>query len=207
MREPAPSTAARTPVGVDTTRPNVSRVYNYSLGGKDNYPVDREAWKQISEVAPHMMNLHRMNRAWVARAVRYAAQNIGIDQFLDLGAGLPDFRNTHDFAQEWDHRDVRVVYVDNDPVCVAHGRGLLERNDCVHYVPGDLTEPEQIWENSDARVYLELERPVFLLVSGVLHHLGDDQRPGEHHGPLRPPAACGLLRGAHPLHRPRSRRR
>lgn len=165
---------------VDTTRPNMARVYNYSLGGKDNYDVDRIAWERVTAVAPRMDNLHRMNRAWLARVVRYVAQYTDVVQFLDLGAGLPDFSNTHDFAQEADRcSEVRVVYVDSDPVCVAHGRAVLERNDCVHYVPGDLTDPDQIWGKSDARVYLDLDLPVCLLLTGVLHNLADDQRPGD----------------------------
>ncbi|WP_280402639.1 SAM-dependent methyltransferase [Nocardia carnea] len=182
--------AARAPEtnGLDTERPNLARVYQNSLGGKDNYPVDRKAWEQISTVTPHLGNLHRMNRSWAGRVVRSAAQNAGIDQFLDLGAGLPDYRNTHDFAQEMDST-VRVVYVDSDPLCVAHGRALLERNDCVHYVPGDLADPEQIWEKSEARVYLDLDRPLCLLLSGVVHHISDDRRPGNimaHYAQLLP---------------------
>ncbi|MEV0361342.1 SAM-dependent methyltransferase [Nocardia fusca] len=163
---------------LDTGRPNLARVHNYSLGGKDNYGADRAAWEQITEVAPQLGNLHRSNRFWSARAVRYVAQCTGVDQFLDLGAGLPDAMNTHDFAQEWGRHDVHVVYVDSDPVCVAHGHAILERNERVHYIAGDLTEPEQIWETSDARIYLDLHRPICLIMTGVLHHISDDDGPG-----------------------------
>jgi hypothetical protein len=116
---------------LDTGRPNLARVHDYSLGGKDNYGADRAAWEQITEVAPQLGHLHRSSRFWLARVVRYVAQCTGVDQFLDLGAGLPDAMNTHDFAQEWGRHDVHVVYVDS-------GRPIRQLAAAEHLMVGGL---------------------------------------------------------------------
>ena len=116
MPYPVPDTSVRTPVGVDTTRASIARVYDYSLGGKDNYEVDRYVFHTLREVAPRQAEVSRMNRRWLHRVLRYLATVAGIDQFLDLGAGLPTALNTHTVAQR-ENPDVRVVYVDTDPVC------------------------------------------------------------------------------------------
>ncbi|MFD4406987.1 SAM-dependent methyltransferase [Nocardia sp. NPDC058499] len=171
MTEVVRTTRLHFPVGLDTSRPSIARVYDYSIGGKDNYRIDAQAWRRITDVARGFGEVHKMNRAWLARVTRYLAQSVGLTQFLDLGAGIPAVMNTHQFAREWRCRDMRVVYVDHDPVCVAHGRALLEDNETVHYIPGDLADPDQILQSSAARVYLDLDLPVGLLLTGVLHHL------------------------------------
>ncbi|WP_280489945.1 SAM-dependent methyltransferase [Nocardia carnea] len=176
MPETAPRTSVRVPVGVDITRPSIARVYDYSLGGKDNYDVDRVAFEQILEYAPRQGDVSRMNRRWLHRVVRYLAGPAGIDQFLDIGAGLPTVGNTHQIAQQ-ENREAEVVYVDNDPVCCAHGRVLLEQNENTHYVQGDILQEGTLLENQLIAQYLDLDRPIAVLVCGVLHHLDDDLDP------------------------------
>jgi hypothetical protein len=166
----------RAPVGVDTTRASIARVYDYSLDGKDNYPVDRAALAAILEVAPGQREVSRLNRRWLHRVVRYLAGPAGIDQFLDVGAGLPTVCNTHQVAQQ-ENRDVQVVYVDNDPLCCAHGRALLEENANTHYLYGDLLEDGTLLENEGVSRYLDPGRPVGLIVCGVLHHVDDSLDP------------------------------
>ena len=176
MAEPAPQTGVRVPVGVDTTRPSIARVYDYSLGGKDNYDVDRAAFEQIQRIAPRQGDVSRMNRRWLHRVVRYMAGPAGIDQFLDIGAGLPTVGNTHQIAQQ-ENPEAKVVYVDNDPVCNAHGRVLLEQNENTHFVPADLLEDKTLLRNSDVTRYLDMDRPIGLILCGLLHHVDDELDP------------------------------
>ncbi|MGW5381396.1 SAM-dependent methyltransferase [Nocardia sp. NPDC003963] len=170
-----PLQAAR-PVGADTDRPSIPRAYDYSLGGKDNYAVDRSAFDRIRRIAPRQGDVHLMNRSWLARVVRSLAECAGVPQFLDLGAGLPTRDPLHIVAQECGRREVKFVYVDNDPLCVAHGRAMLERNENTHYLPGDLTDTAATLD--DAGRYLDLRQPIAVLLGAVLHHLGDDDAAG-----------------------------
>ncbi|WP_063058730.1 SAM-dependent methyltransferase [Nocardia sienata] len=163
------------PVGADTDRPSIPRVYDYSLGGKDNYEVDRSAFERIRRIAPRQGEVHIMNRRWLTRAVRSLAEGAGVRQFLDLGAGLPTRDPLHIVAQECGRGDAEFVYVDNDPLCVAHGRVMLERNANTHYLPGDLTDPAATMDKVGR--YLNLRQPVAVLLGAVLHHLGDDHDP------------------------------
>ncbi|MFI2228557.1 SAM-dependent methyltransferase [Nocardia testacea] len=174
--ESGPSTGVTAPVGVDTTRASVARVYDYSLGGKDNYDVDRVVFEQIVRIAPRQRDVSRMNRRWLHRVVRYLAGYAGVGQFVDIGAGLPTALNTHEVAQLENPR-ATVVYVDNDPLCAAHGRALLERNDRTHYVLADFLEAGTLLKNPDVLQYLELDRPIGVLVCGLLHHIGYRSRP------------------------------
>ncbi|MEV3965221.1 SAM-dependent methyltransferase [Nocardia sp. NPDC050193] len=174
---PAPCPRA-TPVGADTTRPSIARVCDYSLGGKDNYAVDRAAFEAVLKVAPAQREVSLANRRWLHRVVRYLAGHAGIDQFLDIGAGLPTVGNTHEVAQQM-NPDAVVVYVDNDPLCNAHGRALLESNEFTHFVAGDMLETGTLLENRDVRLYLELDRPIGLLMCGLLHHFDDDLEPAK----------------------------
>lgn len=173
---PSPTTCVSDPAGYDTTRASIARVYDRSLGGKDNYEVDRLAYEEILRVAPRQGEVSRMNRCWLQRVVRYLAGPAGIDQFLDIGAGLPTVVNTHEVAQQT-NPEATVVYVDNDPVCSAHGRALLERNERTHFVSGDILQRETLLENKDVLRYLELDRPLGLVVCGLLHHLDDGLDP------------------------------
>ena len=113
---------------VDTTRPSIARVYDAFLGGKDNYEVDREVYRQVVQIAPEARTTGLQCRAWLIRVVRFLAGNAEIDQFLDCGSGLPTAENTHEAAQRI-NPEARVVYIDNDPMVAAHGRALLEEND------------------------------------------------------------------------------
>ncbi|WP_280498904.1 SAM-dependent methyltransferase [Nocardia cyriacigeorgica] len=176
MSQPAPTTGVRVPVGVDTTRASIARVYDVSLGGKDNYDVDRAAFDMILQAAPRQRDVSKMNRRWLHRVTRYLAGTAGIDQFLDIGAGLPTVGNTHEIAQS-QNPEATVVYVDNDPVCNAHGRVLLETNEYTHFVPADLTQPHQLLHESEVRQHLDMTRPLGLILCGILHHVDDDLVP------------------------------
>jgi hypothetical protein len=173
---PAPQSAVRVPVGVDPTRASIARVYDATLGGKDNYEIDREVVRKIAEVAPRQSDVARMNRRWLIRVVRYLAGEVGIDQFLDVGAGLPTVENTHEVAQQR-NPEARVVYVDNDPVCNVYGRALLEENPNTHFVSADLTEPNTLLTHPDVVRHLDLERPLALILCGILHHVDDALDP------------------------------
>lgn len=176
MPKTAPRTGARAPVGADTTWPSVARVHDHSLGGKDNYAVDRAAFERVLEVAPGQRLVSLANRRWLHRVVRYLAGPAGIDQFLDIGAGLPAVGNVGEIAR-LENRKATVVYVDNDPLCVAHGRALLERGDHCHYVHGDLLEAGTLLENRRVGQYFDADRPIAVLAGAVLHHLHDDHTP------------------------------
>ncbi|MEU5846346.1 SAM-dependent methyltransferase [Saccharopolyspora shandongensis] len=164
------------PALLDTTKATIARVYDASLGGKDNYEVDRQVWRRIQEAAPHQGEVSKMNRHWLVRVVRYLADEVGIDQFLDLGSGLPTVQNTHQVAQH-NNREARVVYVDNDPVCSAHGRALLEENAYTHFVMADLTRPAELLGTPQIMRRLDLEQPLVLMQCGTLHHVSDDEDP------------------------------
>lgn len=173
-----PSAVGRSPAGVDTSRASIARVHDASLGGKDNFEVDRRALEAVLEVAPGMSEVSRRNRAWSRRVVRYLAGIVGVDQFLDAGAGLPATGNTHEIAQlvnPW----ARVMYLDNDPMCVAHGRVLLETNEDTLYLQGDLTDPGILAEDSAVWRYLDRGRPVAVILGSVLHHIENAANPAE----------------------------
>jgi hypothetical protein len=176
MSEPTPQTGVRVPVGVDITRASIARVYDATLGGKDNYDVDRYVVQKVAEVAPRQSDVARMNRRWLHRVARYLAGTVGIDQFLDVGAGLPTVGNTHEIVQQ-QNPEANVVYVDNDPVCNVHGRVLLETNNYTHFVPGDLTEPRTLLSHPDVTEHLDLTRPLALILCGILHHVDDALDP------------------------------
>ncbi|WP_017587649.1 SAM-dependent methyltransferase [Nocardiopsis ganjiahuensis] len=157
---------------IDTTVPHSARVWNYWLGGKDNYPVDQEAGEQFLQVFPGMAQGARASRAFLARTVRYLAGEAGIRQFLDVGTGLPTADNTHEVAQAV-APEARIVYVDNDPLVLAHARALLTSTDegSTDYVHADLREPEVILEA--VRKSLDFEKPVALMLMGILGHIPD----------------------------------
>lgn len=171
-----PQSAVRVPVGVDPTRASIARVYDATLGGKDNYEIDREVVQKVAEVAPRQSDVARMNRRWLIRVVRYLSGTAGIDQFLDVGAGLPTVENTHEIAQQ-NNPEAQVVYVDNDPVCNVYGRALLEENDFTHFVSADLTEPDTLLAHPEVHRHLDLTRPMALILCGILHHVDDELDP------------------------------
>lgn len=168
--------AHRAPPGVDPTRPSIARAYDAYLGGKDNFPVDREVVRRTNEVLPEGPSAARANRAFLRRAVRYLVVEAGIKQFLDLGSGLPSAGNVHEVAQSADP-EARVVYVDNDPMVLVHARALLAINDTTTVVTEDVRRPERILASDEVRRFLDFEQPVGLLLFSILNHINDEEDP------------------------------
>ncbi|WP_158891368.1 SAM-dependent methyltransferase [Amycolatopsis anabasis] len=167
------SSPTTVPVGVDPTRASIARVYDAALGGKDNYEIDRQVLKQVAKAAPQVRDLAVSNREFLKRAVRFLTERAGITQFLDCGSGLPTAENTHQVAQRV-NPDARVVYVDNDPVVIAHGRALLEDNDKSFFVDADIFQPSQVLDDVKVRTYIDFDEPLALLHVGTLHHYTAD---------------------------------
>ena len=162
--------------GIDTTTPNVARIYDYLLGGKDNFAADREAAGQLIAAIPDVAAIARDNRSFLGRVVRYLTGQAGVRQFLDLGGGLPTQANVHELAQGV-APDVRVVYVDNDPVVASHGRALLFTRDRVAMVLADLRDPATVWQHPDVAGLLDWTRPIALLCTSTLHFVADEDEP------------------------------
>lgn len=182
----APSSSASTgrperpaPVGVDPTRASIARVYDAFLNGKDNYEIDRAVLAQVQERMPTARELAFENRGFLIRACRFLAIETGIDQFLDCGSGLPTAENVHQVVQRVTPES-QVVYVDNDPVVLAHGRALLEENENCRFVAEDIFEPKAVLGNEDVNHMIDFDRPVAFLQMGTLHHFnGPRQAPAE----------------------------
>jgi hypothetical protein len=158
---------------IDTTIPHSARVWNYWLGGKDNYQIDRDAGDDFAAKCPEIIPLATLSRQFLVRAVRYLVTEAGIRQFLDVGTGLPTMDNTHEVAQQA-APECRVVYVDNDPMVLAHARALLVNTTpqgVTAYVAADMHEPEQIV--GDAKNILNFTEPIGVLFMGVLGHVAD----------------------------------
>jgi len=149
------------------TKPNIARVWDYWLGGKDNFSADRELAEKMLEVHPVSAQMARDNREFLGRAVRYVAA-VGVRQFIDVGAGLPTALNTHDIAQGVDV-DAKVAYVDNDEMVISHARSLLATSPRVVAVPGDMLAPERILADERLTSLIDLAEPVCVIMSGVLH--------------------------------------
>ncbi|MCG5212055.1 SAM-dependent methyltransferase [Streptosporangium sp. KLBMP 9127] len=160
------------PAEIDTSVPHSARIWNYWLGGKDNYAVDREAGDAYVRTFPGIVDVARHSRAFLARAVRHLAGEAGIRQFLDVGTGLPAVDNTHQVAQRV-APDSRIVYVDNDPLVLVHARALLTSTPqgATDYVDADLHNPAAILRAAAAT--LDFERPIGLMLMGILGHVGD----------------------------------
>ena len=158
--------------GIDTTVPHSARIWNYWLGGKDNYAVDREAGDQFSAIYPGIVDIARADRAFLGRVVRFLASEAGVRQFLDVGTGLPTADNTHEVAQRA-APESRIVYVDNDPLVLTHARALLTSSPegATHYVDANMAEPEKVLQ--EAAKWLDLTQPVALTLMGVLGHVTD----------------------------------
>jgi len=170
------SAARKVPVGVDPTRASIARVYDAFLNGKENYEIDREVLRGVQKAAPEAQELATENRGFLIRACRFLASQTNITQFLDCGSGLPTAENTHQVVQRLSP-DTRVVYVDNDPVVLAHGRVLLEDNDKTHFVAADIFEPADILQNEAILEHIDFSEPLVLLQLGTLHHF-DGPREG-----------------------------
>jgi S-adenosyl methyltransferase len=167
-REPPPE--------IDTTVPHSARIWNYWLGGKDNYPVDRQAGDAFREIFPGIVDAARAVRHFLARAVHHLAGEVGIRQFLDIGTGLPTVDNTHEIAQRV-APESRIVYVDNDPLVLAHARALLTSTaeGATDYIDADVRDPDGILEAA-ART-LDFDRPVALMLMGIMGHIDDREDP------------------------------
>ncbi|WP_285776914.1 SAM-dependent methyltransferase [Microtetraspora sp. NBRC 13810] len=161
--------------GVDTTRPSIARAYDVVLNGKDNFEVDRAFVHEITKVVPEIYDVATYNRQILGRGVRFMVGQ-GVTQFIDLGSGLPTVENTHQVAQRADPQ-ARVVYVDNDPMVLAHGRALLAENARTAVITSDLRDPAEILAAPDVRRLIDFDRPVGVMLVGVLHHLHDDDDP------------------------------
>jgi hypothetical protein len=161
---------------IQTDRPLSARVWNYLLGGKDNYSADREAGDVILRMFPDIARIARVQRHFLARAVRFLADEAGIRQFLDIGTGLPTVNNTHNVAQRV-APECRIVYVDNDPLVLAHARALLisTPEGACDYIDADVRNPDEILE--DAARTLDFTQPVALTMLGILGQIPDSDDP------------------------------
>ena len=163
------------PATIDYTRPSPARVYDVHLGGFHNFAVDREAADQVRRFMPELPLILRANRSFLRRAVLHLVE-AGVRQFLDLGSGKPTVGNVHEVAQEVDP-GCRVVYVDLDPVAVAHGREILAGNPAAVAVQGDLRQPDTIVADEAVRGLLDFTQPLAVLMVAVLHFVPDDDDP------------------------------
>ncbi|MEU8976590.1 SAM-dependent methyltransferase [Streptomyces monashensis] len=162
---------------VDQSQPSIARVYDYLLGGKDNYAVDREIGDFFINDLPGSVAIASANRQALVRAVDAMARD-GIRQFVDLGSGLPTADNVHQVAQRHS-ADARVAYVDSDPIVLAHGHALLATDDRTTVIQADLREPEEIYDHPEVRNLIDFDEPVGVVFSAVLHHLNDAERPAD----------------------------
>ncbi|MEU9886052.1 SAM-dependent methyltransferase [Sphaerisporangium sp. NPDC051011] len=160
------------PLGIDPTVPSVARIYDYLLGGKDNFAADRAAAQKVVELTPNAKEGVQANRRYLRRAVRFMAET-GVRQFLDIGAGLPTQENVHQVALGV-APESRVVYIDNDPIVLTHGRALLADNRQTIVLDGDLRDPEAILADPRVTAHLDFDRPVGLLLLAVLHFVPED---------------------------------
>ncbi|GLW05947.1 hypothetical protein Misp01_10770 [Microtetraspora sp. NBRC 13810] len=181
------------PAGLDLSRPSSARVYDYMLGGKDHFAVDRAAGELLKKNMGPGWDSRRNgldNRAFLRRVVRYLVREVGIRQFIDIGSGLPTLGNVHEVAQESDP-GARVVYVDNDPMVLVHCRALLGDSPTTKIISADLRRPETVLDHEAVRGFIDFGQPVGLLLFAIVHHLRDDERPGDIMAVLRDRLAPG----------------
>ncbi|MGH4020407.1 MAG: SAM-dependent methyltransferase [Pseudonocardiaceae bacterium] len=176
MDSSSPQPSGEQPPDIDTSVSHSARVWNYWLGGKDNYPVDREAAEQYRAVRPDIVDVARAVRSFLVRAVRYLADEVGIRQFVDIGTGLPTANNTHEVAQAT-AAACRVVYVDNDPLVLAHARALLTSSPqgVTDYIDADVRDTGKILR--EAARTLDFTQPIALMLLGIMEHILDIDRP------------------------------
>ncbi|UFR06553.1 SAM-dependent methyltransferase [Streptomyces sp. Go40/10] len=172
MTDPATPPEPAAHQKIDTSVPHSARIWNYWLGGKDNYPVDEQAGDAYTAVFPGIVTIARSSRAFLRRTLTYLVTEAGIRQFLDVGTGLPTAENTHEVAQRL-APEARIVYVDNDPMVLAHARALLysSAEGATAYVDADVTDPDRIL--AVAAETLDLSRPTALILSNILGHVAD----------------------------------
>jgi hypothetical protein len=174
-------------------RPHGARVYDYFLGGKDNFAIDRQAGEHLLQAFPGFRTAARSNRMWMHRAARYAAEQ-GITQFLDIGTGIPTSPNLHEVVQDV-VPEAHVVYVDNDPIVLAHSRALLisKPEGATAYLEADVTDPQAIIDSEEVNELLDLSKPVALSLVGVFHYLPDALKPYDLVRQLVEPLAPGSM--------------
>jgi hypothetical protein len=178
------------PPGIDVTKPNIARVYDAFLGGKDNFAADRAVVELTLQIAPDAAAGARANRAFLRRVVRYLSGQAGIGQFLDIGSGLPSQGNVHEIACEASPA-ARVVYIDSDPMVLAHARALLAGAPTVRVVTADVRRPAGILSSAQVREFIDFGRPVGLLMFAILHHISDEEDPAGIVARFREAAATG----------------
>jgi O-methyltransferase involved in polyketide biosynthesis len=183
--------------GFDASTPNMARVYDYWLGGKDNFPADRDEAERLLAIYPPLAALVKENRAFLVQAITWAARH-GIGQFIDLGAGLPTMHNTHQAARAVNPA-ARVAYVDIDPVVLAHVRALLATSDGVTAVAADLRDPAAVLADAELRVVIDPAAPVVVILGAVLHFLDADaaRRVAAGYAQLMAPGSCLVISVAH----------
>ncbi|MFC3966443.1 SAM-dependent methyltransferase [Nocardia jiangsuensis] len=162
-------------VEIDQSKPSIARVYDYVLGGKDNYPVDQAIGDHFIHNLPGSVAIAKTNRDVLVRAVRELAAD-GIRQFIDLGSGLPTSDNVHQVAARH-AAGSKVVYVDNDPIVLAHGRAILATDDNTVVIQADAVDPEGIRNHPELRRLIDFDQPVAVIFSAILHHLEDRENP------------------------------
>ncbi|MGD9987012.1 SAM-dependent methyltransferase [Pseudonocardia sp.] len=172
------------PPAPDLSRPSIARVYDYVLGGKQHFEIDRRAAQGFMDALPDAPVIAKDNRNLLRRGVRHLVEEAGIRQILDIGSGLPTEGNVHDLAHAVDP-STRVVYVDNDPGVLAHGRALLAGDPTTAVITADLREPAAILADPVVTGLLDLSRPYALLLSGIVQHLADEEDPWGVVGTLR----------------------
>ncbi|HEX5119012.1 MAG TPA: SAM-dependent methyltransferase [Pseudonocardiaceae bacterium] len=177
------------PPDVDVSRPNAARVYDVYLGGAHNFQIDREFAKRAKDLLPEVIAMARMNRAFLQRAVRELTR-AGIDQFLDLGSGIPTVGNVHEIAQRI-NPEAKVVYVDNEAVAVAHSALILEGNPRAGVVQADVREPDQVLTAEVTRKLLDFSRPVAVIMCTIIHFVPDSDDPAGVVGAYRDAVAPG----------------
>ncbi|WP_433334063.1 SAM-dependent methyltransferase [Spirillospora sp. CA-294931] len=165
------------PSELDVSAPNVARMYDYWLGGKDNFEADREAAEKVLLIAPEARLMAVENRAFIGRAIEHVVGGMGVRQIIDIGAGLPTQRNVHEVAQEV-APGTRVVYADYDPVVNAHARALLGKSDDVRVFDADVRELDAFLDDPGLRGFIDLARPVLVLITAVFHFITDEEGPG-----------------------------
>jgi SAM-dependent methyltransferase len=177
------------PPGVDTTRANVARVYDYLLGGTHNFLADQDVGRTLIAIEPNARAIGRANRAFLGRAVRFLA-GAGIRQFLDIGSGIPTEGNVHEVAQAADPQ-ARVVYADVDPVAIAHSKAILAGNDTAAIIDADLREPAKVLAHEEVRRLIDFSQPVGLMLVAVLNFVTDADDPWQAVAALRDALAPG----------------
>ncbi|MFF3227496.1 SAM-dependent methyltransferase [Nocardia suismassiliense] len=183
MSDSRAQTHTALPTKIDTSVAHEARVYDYWLGGKDNYPADRALGDAIAGYIPAIQTMARANRAFLGRAVQYLTSEAGINQFLDIGTGIPTAGNTHEVAQRLDPA-ARVVYVDNDPIVLAHARALMSSKPQgkTAFIYADLHDPGAILRDATLGATLDLEQPVAIMLVAIMMYFRDSDDP---HGIIR----------------------